>query len=96
MGHLMGLFDQEWLGMPPTGKIACLRYCEFNKVENGKIVETAMFFDIPHVMYQVGLNPFPNQNGVHLIQPGQLPMMVCVMKSSQMTKGVKHLKQSIK
>ena len=66
MGHLMGLFDNEWLGIAPSGKMALLRYCEFNKVENGKITETAMFFDIPHVMMQVGLNPFPPQTAAHL------------------------------
>lgn len=27
MGHLMGLFDFAWLGIPPTGKMTFLRYC---------------------------------------------------------------------
>ena len=40
MGHLMGLFDRPWLGIPPTQKLIMLRYCEFNKVSNGKISET--------------------------------------------------------
>ncbi len=52
--------------------MALLRYCEFNKVENGKITETAMFIDIPHVMMQVGLNPFPPQTAAHLVQPGPI------------------------
>ena len=72
MGHLMGLFDNEWLGIQPSRKIAFLRYCEFNKVENGKITESAMFIDIPHVMMQVGLNPFPPQTAAHLVQPGPM------------------------
>ena len=72
MGHLMGLFDHSWLGIPPTGKIAMLRYCEFNRVDNGKITETAMFFDIPHLMMQAGLDPFPPQTAAHLIQPGPM------------------------
>lgn len=72
MGHLMGLFDQPWLGIPPTGKIAMLRYCEFNRVDNGKITETAMFFDIPHLMIQAGLQPFPPQTAAHLVQPGPM------------------------
>ncbi len=73
MGHLMGLFDQAWLGIQPTQKIAMLRYCEFNKIVDGKIAETAMFFDIPHLMMQSGLHPFPPQTAAHLVQPG--PMM---------------------
>ncbi|MDP6103115.1 MAG: nuclear transport factor 2 family protein, partial [Gammaproteobacteria bacterium] len=72
MGHLMGLFDNEWLGITPSGKMVFLRYCEFNKVENGKITETAMFFDIPHLMIQVGLSPFPTQTAAHLVQPGPM------------------------
>jgi len=72
MGHLMGLFDNAWLGIQPTGKIVMLRYCEFHRVENGRIVETAMYFDIPHLMMQAGLQPFPPQTGAHLVQPGPM------------------------
>ena len=70
MGHLMGLFDEPWLGIQPTQRIAMLRYCEFNRVEGGQIVETAMFCDIPHLMMQAGQNPFPPQTGAMLVQPG--------------------------
>ncbi len=72
MGHLMGLFDNNWLGIPPTHKMVFLRYCEFNKVENGKITETAMYFDIPHLMMQAGLQPFPPQTAAQLVQPGPM------------------------
>ncbi|MGJ8529794.1 ester cyclase [Maritalea sp.] len=73
MGHLMGLFDNQWLGIRPTGKLAMLRYCEFSRVSNGKIIETAMYFDIPHFMMQAGQNPFAPQTGAHLVQPGPAP-----------------------
>jgi len=72
MGHLMGLFDQPWLGIPPSNKLTMLRYCEFNKVEDGRITETAMFFDIPHLMIQAGLQPFASQTAAHLVQPGPM------------------------
>ena len=72
MGHLMGLFDATWLGIPPTGKMALLRYCEFSKVENGLITEAAMFFDIPHLMIQAGQNPFPPATAAHMVQPGPM------------------------
>ncbi len=70
MGHLMGLFDEPWLGIRPTQRIVMLRFCEFNRVENGRITETAMFCDIPHLMMQAGQNPFPPQTGAMLVQPG--------------------------
>lgn len=72
MGHLMGLFDEPWLGIQPNGKMVFLRYCEFNRIDDGRIAETAMYFDIPHLMMQVGLQPFPPQTAAHLIQPGPL------------------------
>lgn len=72
MGHLMGLFDQPWLGIAPTGKMAFLRYCTFQRVEGGRIAETAMYFDIPHLMTQAGQNPFPAQTAAHLVQPGPI------------------------
>ncbi len=39
----MGLFDAEYLGMQPTGKIANVRYAEFNCVVDGKITKTGLF-----------------------------------------------------
>lgn len=72
MGHLMGLFDQPWLGIRPTGKIAFLRYCSFHRVDEGHIHETAMFFDIPHLMAQAGHPLFPATTAQHLVQPGPL------------------------
>ncbi|WP_254442558.1 nuclear transport factor 2 family protein [Ruegeria arenilitoris] len=70
MGNLMGLFDQPWLDIRPTGKLAFLRYCAFYKIVEQRIVETAMYFDIPHLMVQAGQNPFPPQTAAHLLQPG--------------------------
>ncbi|KJY73584.1 ester cyclase [Vibrio nigripulchritudo] len=72
VGHLMGLLDQNWLGIPATHKMAFLRYCEFHEVSNGKIQQTAMFFDIPHLMVQAGVNPFPPQTGAFMVQPGPM------------------------
>ena len=72
MGHLMALFDRPWLGIRPNHRIVMLRFVEFNRVEDDRIVETAMFFDIPHLMMQVGQNPFPPQTGAMLVQPGPM------------------------
>ena len=70
MGHLMGLFDQHWLGIPPTGKMTFLRYAEFNRVDAGKIAETALFCDVISVMQQAGQYPLPPQTGAAFIHPG--------------------------
>ena len=56
MGHLMGLFDNPWLGIRPTGKVAMLRYAAFHRISADRIAETTMYFDIPHLMLQAGVN----------------------------------------
>jgi predicted ester cyclase len=70
MGHLLGLFDRPWLGIPPTGRVAFLRYAEFHRVADGRIAETALFCDIIGLMKQAGLEPLPPQSGEEIIVPG--------------------------
>ena len=72
MGHLSGLFDAPFLGIPPTGKLSLLRYGEFLKIEDGQITETAMFFDVPHFMGQAGIDVFGSQRGAEIVQPGPI------------------------
>jgi hypothetical protein len=70
MGHFLGLFDMNWLGIPPTRKMLFLPYAEFHRVEDGKIAESAIFLDIIRVMQQAGIDPFPHQTATAIIQPG--------------------------
>ena len=72
MGHLMGLFDKDWLSIKATQKMIFLPYAEFNRIEDNKIIRTAFYFDLPHVMTQTGLNPFPHSLGVNILRPGPL------------------------
>lgn len=70
MGHFMGLFDQDWLGIPATRKMAFLPYAEFHRIEDGKIAQSALFIDIIRIMQQAGIDPFPHQTAAAIIQPG--------------------------
>lgn len=70
MGHFLGLFDKPWLGIPPTHKMAFLRYADFNCVRNGKIIRAGFFCDLISVMKQAGYNPLPDQTGASIICPG--------------------------
>ncbi len=63
IGNFLGLFDHNWLGIPSNGKMAFLPYAEFHAVENGVIVETALFIDILSLMYQAGVYPLPPMTG---------------------------------
>ena len=70
MGHFLGLFDHNWLGIPATRKMIFVPYAEFHRVEHGKIAESALFIDIIRVMQQAGIDPFPHQTATAIIQPG--------------------------
>lgn len=70
MGHLYGLLDASWLGIPATGKLTYLRYAEFNCIENGRITRSAFFCDILSVMQQAEVFPLPRQTGAAILTPG--------------------------
>ncbi len=70
MGHFMGLFDREWLGIRPTGKMVSLRYAEFNCVQGERIAKTGLFVDIIGLMQQAGCYPLPPSTGVYFSYPG--------------------------
>jgi hypothetical protein len=70
MGHFLGLFDGDWLGMRATRKMCLLRYAEFNCVRAGRIVRTGFFCDLIGVMQQLGIHCLPPQTGASFVYPG--------------------------
>lgn len=70
MGHFVGLFDQDWLGIPFSRKVAFLRYAEFFCVRDGKIIKSSFFCDIIDLMHQVGIRPLPPETGHSFVYPG--------------------------
>ena len=48
----------EFMGIAPTGKRVEIRYMDFWKVQDGKIVDNWVMVDFPHVMRQLGVDPF--------------------------------------
>ena len=70
MGHMMGLFDRDWLGIPATGRLSFLRYAEFHRIAQERIQESAMFCDLIGLMHQAGHYPLPPPTGAEFIRPG--------------------------
>jgi predicted ester cyclase len=58
-GNLVGTFENEWLDVPATGHATWLRYGEFHRLENGRIVETRLIIDLLDVLQQAGYQFFP-------------------------------------
>ncbi len=70
MGNFMGLFDEDFLGLPATRRIVNIRYAEFSCVQDGKIIQTGLFIDLIGLMVQAGVNPLPASTGVYFNYPG--------------------------
>jgi len=89
MGHFMGLFDGDWLGIRATGKLVSIRYAEFNRVENGKITQTGLFLDLLGVMEQAGCYPLPPSTGRHFTYPGPRHHNGLLFADAPQAEGVK-------
>ncbi|MBD1557760.1 ester cyclase [Vibrio sp. S9_S30] len=48
----------EFMGVAPTGKKVEIRYMDFWKVQDGKIVDNWVMVDFPHVLAQLGVDVF--------------------------------------
>jgi predicted ester cyclase len=57
-GRQEAIHSGEFMGIPPTGKRVEIRYMDFWKVVDGKIVANWVMVDFPHVMRQLGVDPF--------------------------------------
>ena len=57
-GHQSAIHSGEFMGIAPTGKRVEIRYMDFWKVRDGKIIDNWVMVDFPHVMRQLGVDPF--------------------------------------
>lgn len=91
MGHFMGLFDRDFLGIRATGKMVSLRYAEFSRVKNGKITKTGLFLDMIGLMSQAGMYPLPPMTGQYFIYPGPRMHNGLLFEDASEEEGVKTL-----
>ncbi|MEX0370625.1 MAG: ester cyclase [Tateyamaria sp.] len=69
-GYYTGTFAYPWLDIPPTGHIVHMRFHEFYRFEDGKVVEMQALWDIPEVMMQAGAWPMVPSLGREWHVPG--------------------------
>ena len=72
MGNYMGTFLAPFLDIPPTGHLAHMRYHEFFRIEDGKVVEMQAIWDIPELMMQARAWPMAPQLGAFLCTPAPM------------------------
>ncbi|MBL8580848.1 MAG: ester cyclase [Rhizobiaceae bacterium] len=69
-GYLHGTFVQPYLDIPATGNWAYLRYGEFHRIENGRILESYVIYDLPDLMRQAGVRPWRSGVAAETLMPG--------------------------
>jgi predicted ester cyclase len=68
-GYYMGVFEKPWLGIPPTRHVVAMRYHEFFRIEENRVVEMQAVWDIPQLMTQAKAWPLTPSLGVDWIAP---------------------------
>jgi len=71
-GNYMGTFLAPFLDIPATGHHAHMRYHEFFRIKDGRIVEMQTIWDIPELMMQAGAWPMAPQLGKFLCTPAPM------------------------
>jgi predicted ester cyclase len=69
-GHVIGIFRNELFGVPPTGRVAHLRFGRFERMQGERVAETLLIFDIPGLMMQAGVWPLASPLGPVMMVPG--------------------------
>lgn len=60
-GRQEAIHSGEFMGIPATGKKVDIRYMDFWKVKEGKIVDNWVMVDFPSVLAQLGVDCFSGQ-----------------------------------
>lgn len=69
-GYYTGAFVAPWLDIPPTGHQVAMRFHEFFRVEDDRVVEIQAIWDIPEVMMQASAWPLAPSLGREWHVPG--------------------------
>ena len=69
-GYYTGTFVGRWLAIPPTGGQIAMRFHEFFRVEEDRVVEMQALWDVPEVMMQAGAWPMAPSLGREWQVPG--------------------------
>lgn len=69
-GHYLGSFCAPWLDIAPSGHLTHMRFHEFYRFKDGKVVEIQAIWDIAELMMQAGAWPMAPSLGREFCIPG--------------------------
>ena len=88
-GYFYGHFVNPFLGIPPSGKMAFLRYGEFFKIVNDKVAESYCFVGFAELLIDLGLWPLEASKGYEGVVPGPATHDGIVLENSDVLKSRK-------
>lgn len=71
-GHYFGIFSADWLGIPASGRWARLRFSEVYRLQDDRVCEAFVMFDMIDFMRQAGVDPWRQAAGIETLVPGPL------------------------
>ena len=69
-GYFLGHFEKPWLGIPPSGKLEHIRFGEFHRMVDGKIVQSQIFMGVAELLIDLGIWPLKLMGGYEGVTPG--------------------------
>ncbi len=69
-GYFHGHFHRSLFGIPPSNKLAFLRFGEFHRMEGGKIVESHVYLGLAELIIALGRWPLAPSQGYEGVVPG--------------------------
>lgn len=69
-GYFHGHFDRPLFGIPPSHRLAYLRFGEFHRMERGRIVQSHVYLGFAELIIALGLWPLARSQGYEGVVPG--------------------------
>lgn len=69
-GHYLGTMRQNWLGLPARREPVRIRFGEFHRWVDGRVVEARLIWDLVEVARQCGVDWLPHPSGLETWVPG--------------------------
>ena len=95
LGHYLGSFRRDWLGIPATGQPLWLRYGEVHRVEDERIVHSSCLWDVLDAMRQAGYWPLAPSYGTEVLWQGPITSGGIVDTPQDMDEGLASIRQTL-
>lgn len=66
LGHYVGTFENDWLGIPATRQVVAVRFAEGHELRGEKIIRSYVFIDFLDLMRQAGYWPIAPSLGCEM------------------------------